>query len=144
MKGTYIEATDFTPRTISNIKDLINSLDVPNHAIDFHTTITYSRKSLPISLGIIAQKHVAVSDKLEIFESENERVLVLRLISPDLQKSFEHYIKLGATYDYDEYKPHITLSTDLGDWQLEAAYQFGIFPVISNSISVSELDLDHE
>lgn len=43
---------------------------------------------------------------------ENKNVLVLRVEHTRLHGLFQEAISAGATYDFNSYKPHITLSTD--------------------------------
>jgi patatin-like phospholipase/acyl hydrolase len=45
---------------------------------------------------------------------------VLELDSPYLHGRFAEAMALGATYDFDEYIPHITLSYNAGDIDIEA------------------------
>lgn len=68
----------------------------PNHTIDVVIDPTYCR--------------------IECWDTACGKTLVLVLFSPYLEARFQHAISLGATYDFDEYKPHITLSYDVGDW----------------------------
>ena len=90
----------------------------------FHTTLIYSRKpiknverfnlnknELSTLMWIFQPSCLALMDSSA--ESRDHRVLVMKLDAPELVKFHEALIKDGATHDFDDYVPHITLSYDV-------------------------------
>lgn len=86
----------------------------------YHITTVYSRKpiryrprSIPLTVHPIGYALFGHPDK----------VLVLKVEHPRLHERFNDAIKAGATWDYPNYQPHITLATkvdpDLDITQLE-------------------------
>jgi hypothetical protein len=93
--------------------------NVPNRTSrgELHVTVAYSKA--PISYTAIGEmKPVEVTAKhYSFFTSQNgETVLVLEL-SSDVLSAKHHWLRdeLGASYDFEEYKPHVTLSYDVGE-----------------------------
>lgn len=97
--------------TKNSIKNLVD----PN---DFHATVIYSRKgvpdaekydlNLPISASITGWKVFPTQD--------SKKALVGIIDSKELNKHHKTLVKeYGATHDYPEYSPHVTLSYDYGD-----------------------------
>lgn len=114
--GTYA-GVRFTEESKDYLMSLIEQFEIPNpvEKDDIHCTLLYSKKYLPDykPQGKIAES--AHPLKLEIFENDTN-VLVLRLDSDFLQSRHEYLMKEhDAEYSHDEYKPHITLSLDVGD-----------------------------
>lgn len=112
--GTYAEAaTD--EKTNEILFEFIKKYDIPNPVSDFHCTVVYSRTPAPtyekykVTLPIIAK-----ITEFKVFEQEDgKKALVVCLDAPELNRA--HYDALehhGASYDYIQYIPHITLSYD--------------------------------
>ena len=115
--GTYV-SVGFSDDTVDRLRELQEELDIPNplDPEEFHTTIAYSRK--PIEWDEIDCEGVEAKPlRLEKWKthSEDKHCLVLLLDCPHLQDRFDKAMDLGATFDFPEYKPHITLSYDVGD-----------------------------
>jgi hypothetical protein len=119
--GTYV-GVKLSKESKKKLAELQKSLNVPNplNSDDMHVTVIYSRKYLPEfkSKGKLEKPIKAKLEKLEIFPARNEKnCLVVKLKSPELTKRHKEIMKEhGATYDWDEYKPHVTLSYDVGDF----------------------------
>lgn len=124
--GTYAAVTfdgDTNKMLVNFCKD--NNIPNPLNENDFHCTVTYSRKHLPDydPLTTIDPSWQAKADHFEVWESGANafkdhvtHCLVLKLNCPELHERFKYAMDdLGATYDYDEYKPHVTLSYDVGE-----------------------------
>jgi 2'-5' RNA ligase len=74
-----------------------------------HTTIIYSRKYDRVNL-IPLRYAQGVFSKLSLF-GEDKNVLVMELSSESLVSEHEKIMReYDLTWDWDEYKPHITLS----------------------------------
>lgn len=112
--GTYVAArlSEETQSVISDIQDrvglgLVNR--VKPHKL--HSTIQYSRKQIPWNdeLGV----SLPAIGELELWETSYGNTLVMHIggeAGDHLKKRHQMGIDIGGTYDYDEYKPHITLS----------------------------------
>jgi uncharacterized protein len=89
----------------------------PIDAKDLHTTIIYSRTPIPESAQHsmddeeLKRKRWRFSPKsIELFSGTDEQALVMLLEAPELVEIHNELIKAGATHDFPEYNPHITLS----------------------------------
>lgn len=94
---------------IKRLERLVKELKIPNPVDDFHCTILYSRKPINpnIDLRIDVDNFECPGVKLEKFGT----YLVLLLDSPQLQERHKELMEeTGASYDFPEYQPHITLS----------------------------------
>lgn len=125
-KGTYA-AVKFSQKTIDQVVKYIEENDIPNAtpADKLHCTVLYSRKYCPDyePQGEIDPPYIGECDKLEVWESKGKlrdqeptRCLVLKFKCPALNERHEELMdEHDATYDFPEYKTHITLSYDIGD-----------------------------
>lgn len=150
--GTYI-AVRFNRATQNKLRALTKALGIPNEKTvpreKLHCTVVYSRKPFKdfTIKGKMEEPIVTEPDKLEIFKTQSgASALVLRFHSKELDERHNYFNdEHGATYDYDEYKQHVTLSYDVGeDWKIPK--DFDIKGVV-DSIEINEeyyeaLDLD--
>lgn len=125
-EGTYVGAK-FSEETENNLKKFMTDINVPKPlaAKDFHTTIIFSRKKFPNTfkpLGKIKDGWKATPTSLDIFTGRNgQNCLVLKYTCDDQKKRHEYLMeKYKATYDWPEYKLHLTLSYDCGDFDVKA------------------------
>ena len=80
----------------------------------YHTTLVYSKTNFDYE--DVDAIHEASMDKLHIFKNEKlgHTALVIKLKSPSLvQRHKSIHEDEKASYDYDEYIPHVTLSYDV-------------------------------
>lgn len=133
--GTYV-AVRFSHDTVDRLKQLQDDLDIPNplDPEEFHTTLVYSRK--PIDWEEEDCEGVEAKPlRLEKWETRSkDHCLVLLIDCPHLHKRFDKAMDLGATYDFPDYKPHITLSYSVGkdfdvdsptlDFAIELAHEY--------------------
>ena len=124
-KGTYA-GVKFSPATIHRLKAYIKDNNIPNplRSNKLHTTLLYSRKYLPDykPAGAYASPMVGTPTKLDVWktkpddESTPANCLVLEYDCDDLTARHKLLMEeYDATFDYPEYRPHITLSYDIGD-----------------------------
>ena len=130
-KGTYAGAR-FSKQTVDDIKSYCEENEIPNplKSEKLHTTILYSRKYLPEynPCGMYDPLMVGKPKGFDVWkttcsqgstpdpDAEQTNCLVLEFDCPELEKRHEGLMKEHeATYDYDEYKTHVTLSYDIGD-----------------------------
>ena len=125
-KGTYA-GVQFDKDTVNRVKTFAVQNEVPNRVQrrKMHTTVLYSRKFLPnyTPAGKYNEPLTGTPKQFNVWESQTDdedgkktNCLVLEYDCPglvDRHKSLmdEH----EAEYDYAKYKPHITLSYDIGD-----------------------------
>lgn len=126
-KGTYA-AVRFDQDSKDQIAKYIKDNDIPNplDTAKMHCTVLYSRKYCPDyePMGDIDPPWSGVPDKLEVWESKGKlrdqeptRCLVLKFKCPELNARHKELMdEHEATYDFPEYKTHVTLSYDIGDF----------------------------
>jgi 2'-5' RNA ligase len=95
------------------------SKDVPNRTSkgEIHITVAYSRTPIHITaLGDLEPPYSIQPTRYSIFKSRSgENCLVLEVASSDLVKRHNEIMTdYGASYDFPQYKPHLTLSYDCG------------------------------
>lgn len=139
-KGLYV-AAKFSESTLDALEKLQRSLKIPNPVPrdKLHTTIVYSRVFVPYK---VASGSFEIADRgsLTIFETgQGARALVLELESVYLTTRHNYAKALGATYDFPDYRPHITLSYDVGPLSFIGTYDV---PVILDREYSEELNLD--
>lgn len=152
-KGTY-SAVKFDDQTINKIKAYVDENNIPN-ALDpekYHTTVTYSRKFLPDLKPVdpIDPPWIGTPEQLEVWKSqpdengETSNCLVLKYKCDQLTDRHNQIMDdHGATYDFPDYKAHITLSYDIGDMdhsQLPDVKDIG--DIVINKEYVDELNLN--
>ena len=127
--GTYA-GVRFDDDTKKAINDYISDNNIPNGVANskLHTTLLYSRKYLPDykAQGDIEPPFEGTPTKLEVWQSQPDEdgnksnCLIMTYDCPDLiQRHKELMDEHKASYDYDEYKPHVTLSYDIGDMDIK-------------------------
>lgn len=88
----------------------------------FHTTIIYSRKPCPGAMELhgMATPYPAWIKSLKTWPTQDgNRCLVAEVQAYTLDELHDHMLeKYGATHDYDEFTPHVTLSYDCGDEEM--------------------------
>lgn len=121
-EGTYVGAK-FSDDTVKKLKKLAKDLKIDNYvgSDKLHTTIIYSRKKFPDNFkaqGDLTPMWKGVPETLEIFPTRNNKnALVLRYsCKQQLERHEQLMNKYKATYDWPEYKIHLTLSYDCGDY----------------------------
>lgn len=119
--------TMYVCRYIENAADIIKWFEkqgVANlrPANKLHVTVAYSRK--PVDWGAMGH---------DLFEDENRRIIIMpfnsaRRIAPlgdegavvehfhsdELAARHRHFLKQGASWDYESYQPHFTFTYDAG------------------------------
>lgn len=118
--GTYV-GVRFTPETIEGLTAFQKEIGVPNplNPEKFHATVVYSREPVEWTPQTDLTKEDVEASGWDVFENRRDgtKCLVLRLSSEFLQERFDTAIEAGATHDFPDYKPHITLSYDIGTFE---------------------------
>ena len=129
LPGTYA-AVHFYDDTVDNIKTFIEENEIPNAvpADKLHTTLLYSRKPCPDYEPMGTYKHMMTGTPTEfdVWQSQPDddgnrsNCLVLKYDCDELVDRHNHLMdEHDATFDFDEYRPHVTLSYDIGDMSID-------------------------
>jgi hypothetical protein len=153
--GTYA-AVRFSQKTIDKIKHFCKENGVKNvlRSSKLHTTLLYSRKHLPdyTGQGKIDPAWIGTPTELDVWNTRSEdkdkpstRCLVLKYKCKELEDRHTFLMdEHGATYDFPDYQPHISLSYDIGDADIEdlrgALKDFGDIEIVLEYSD--DLDLD--
>ena len=124
-KGTFV-GIYFDVDTNKNIEEYIKANKIPNPILteELHCTLIYGLKHLPNfkPLGKISGGVKYTIAQLEILKSrpddygKTSNVLVAKINSDFLVDRHNEIInEHDAMHDFDEYKPHFTLSYSVGD-----------------------------
>lgn len=145
-QGTYV-GVRFTDDTKKAIKKYIEENEIPN-SIDvekLHTTLIFSRKHLPnfTPKGKLNPTIKGTYKHMSIWKTQNEKnALVMEYDSKDMKNRHEEIMdEHNATYDFDEYKPHLTLSYDVSDIDIKSYPEYD-GPVEIDFEYTEPLDLD--
>ena len=142
VRGTYA-AAKFNEDTLDRLEELQKFYALPNPVPrdKMHSTILYSRVYVPFKPE---DGEILLSDmcRFKIFETQSgSRALVLAYDSEYMQFRHDVGMALGATYDFPEYIPHITLSYDIGSLKIGEGQEFN-FDIVRSYEYVEDLDLE--
>jgi len=113
-----LKKTLYVKRPLLNGSELVkwakqNGFKTTLEPEDMHVTITYSKKAVvwpeksnAIELGISGG---ASERKIELF-GEDKNIAVLTFRCRQLEKRWEQFKSFGCSYDFPEYRPHVTIS----------------------------------
>ncbi len=125
-QGTYA-GVNYSPESVQAIETFNKKHNIPNPIAPgkIHTTLLYSRKFLPNykPQGTLSTPLTATFDSFVVWKTTPPNpnqtpwnCLVMKLKCPELVELHKKYMdEHQATYDYDEYSPHVTLSYNIGD-----------------------------
>lgn len=133
--GTYV-GVRFSEDTVKALAELQEKCQVPNplDKTEFHTTVVYSRTEIEWWPEHDLSDCKVTPKGWEVFKQrDGKNCLVLLLDSDYLHSRFALAMDRGATYDFPDYQPHITLSYDIGD-----------FSVDNLPVPDIEIEIDHE
>lgn len=140
--GIYV-AVKFKQETLDNIAEYQRRNNIPNPVPveELHSTVVYSHTNIDwFPAESINLKVNTDSSVLETWETKSGKTcLVWHYYSSYQHKRFEEAMAKGATYDFPEYKCHITLSYDAGDYDAESLHKPD-FPILLDHEIVEELD----
>jgi 2'-5' RNA ligase len=126
---------------VEKLADLGLSLGVePVAEIDWHCTLLYSRV---VHASYVPDKnltHLAHFKEWKVFESKEskKKCLVMAVESKSILARHEYLMRtLGATYDFPDYIPHVTLSYNLGpDYQAKDPND--VFPPFNSPLVLAD------
>lgn len=121
--GTYSYAV-FSRETKQALHSYTSKLSIPNavRPDKFHVTVLYSNKTLEdyVPASVYNHELTATGVKFAVWPTNTTPCLVLILDCPDL---VNHHLflmkKYDAEYDFPEYIPHVTLSYDIGMYDVD-------------------------
>lgn len=126
--GLYV-GVKYAPESVISLATYCKVLGLKNpiEPDDIHTTVVYSRsmptRGMYIAQGYIDPQKVTGPFRPQLF-GENKDTLVLVFSSPYLTNRHRYSEYLGCQYDFPDYLPHITLSYDSNEEELERAKAF--------------------
>jgi hypothetical protein len=108
----------------------------------YHITVIYSRTPVPAAEDYSGNSTaVASAVAYEVFPTKDgDKCLVLRINSAEASTLNNHLTKLGATSDYDEYKPHVTIAYNAEMPEDLTILPLPQFPLVFDRIEVEPLD----
>lgn len=138
-KGTYVSRKVRNPEILYNFFKDQGVNVIPMN--ELHCTIAYSKKEflLDVDHNEITIKPEQLKSKLEPLG--NEGAVVLKFESDEMTERFNHCIEKGATYDYPKYIPHISISYDGKDLDLNKI-KIPNFDIILYDEKSEELNLE--
>lgn len=124
--GTYA-GVRFDPLTVRDLMIMQDMLNLPNRLdpAKFHSTLLYSRTPLPNYVPFGAYLTTPTSDTnefdLKVFKTASgKNALVLAYDCSFLSNRHNDLMKEhGGTWDHPSFIPHITLSYDIGDMNIQ-------------------------
>ena len=120
VRGSYI-GVHYSKESVNRLNKFAKSLKIDD-IIDkdkYHSTIIYSTKPLPKAFKAIGKYKdpiIVQPKRLDIFDTDDGGVLVLKLDAPELVKRHKLLMKeYDLKFDYPNFTPHITLCYKLPD-----------------------------
>jgi hypothetical protein len=142
--GTYVSLLmDKASRDLLDVFTTNNlGLTEKVHPDSYHCTVIYSRTPVPNAEIIkYPTKVVAHVMGYDVFTTKDGgKCLVMRLHCPQAFSLNLVLNKLGATSDYDEYKPHVTISYNYTGEIDPTQLPIPQFPLVFDDHEVSPLD----
>lgn len=145
--GTYValNLSKESKALLDNFVEMNLGLKERVHPDSFHITVIYSRTPVPTAENY---KHMnttlpveALASGYEIFPTKNDgKCLVMRLVCPYATRLNSELGKQGATSDYPEYKPHLTLAYDMSQEVNPDSLPLPQFQLVFDEIHVAPLD----
>lgn len=121
--GSYVNV-EYTVLTTRIIEVWSEAQSIPNLLAhdELHTSVLYSKVALKKEDQInVSEVQLKVRDwkfkptGFDIFKSGDKNALVMLIDAPELTKLHQTAIAAGGTHDFDDYRPHVTLSYDVPD-----------------------------
>lgn len=140
-QGTYAKM-ELDKKSRTMLHDWLEEKDIQGlvEPEEYHCTVTYSRKACPEISKLEPELPLKVNPiDWDIFGDKN--LLVLKLTSEDLQDLYKETRDMGATSDYPEYIPHISVAIN---YEGEVPKDLPPFKIVFDEFVVEELDLDFE
>lgn len=116
--GHYV-AAKVSKQTTAELREWCKQNQVPvskDFFDNLHVTLCYSTKLFPIDkddmIDDLSDWSVKPIGFAEFGKHQDKKYLVLKIKCINATKRWQHYMDQGASYDFDDYLPHITLAQD--------------------------------
>lgn len=112
----------------------------------YHTTLIYSRTPVPDAENYEFPSSVnATASEYELFDTkQGNKCLVLKLNCPRAHEINSDLNKMGATSDYSEYKPHITICYDYDGLTEISELPVPSFELVFDDFQILPLDVNYK
>ena len=143
--GTYVamDLSDECRDLIDNFVEMNLGLDERVDKSTYHITVIYSRTPVPSAeqyAGCTSDIEARVSG-YEVFPTKNDgKCLVMRLDFPYATMLNKQLTAQGATSDYDQYKPHMTIAYNIQQEIDPHDLPIPQFPLKFGKVKVEPLD----
>ena len=124
-----INSTLYVRRNVENAADIIkwakgNGFEKAVPPAEMHVTIAYSKTKIDWPEPDDDSLIVKTQSGRSVEPLGDEGAIVLKFRSSSLQRRWQELIDKGASWDYEEYNPHVTITYEGGEVDLEkiAAY----------------------
>jgi 2'-5' RNA ligase len=144
--GTYVsmDLTDESKEMIDHFVEMNLGLTERVDKTTYHITVIYSRTPVPsaeLHAGSGKVEYEAFVTGYEVFPTKNDgKCLVMRLDFPYAVLLNKQLTAEGATSDYDEYKPHMTIAYDIKQEVDPHTLPLPQFPIYFGGVKVAPLD----
>jgi hypothetical protein len=108
---------------------------------DLHVTVAFSRKAVDWEVLPALTNILTVAAGLREVKALGPDAVVLTVSSPKLHDRWAEWLNAGASWDFPEYTPHITITFDAKDIDLSKVQPFTGVLVFGPEL-YSALDLD--
>lgn len=142
--GTYVayQMSQDSMDTLDNFVKVNLGLEERVSKQTYHITVIYSRNPVPHAEAYAGPSvAVATANAYEVFPTKDGgRCLVLRVSCDKAESLNKELGTFGATSDYSEYKPHVTLAYNIQQEIDIATLPLPQFPIYFNEVTVAPLD----
>ncbi len=146
--GTYVafEMSQASKDLLDNFVQMNLGLTERVDKSTYHTTVIYSRTPVPS-----AERHKGFSENqsarvigYEVFPTKNDgKCLVMRIQCPFAEELNKQLTIEGATSDYPEYKPHVTIAYNMTQEVDPATMPMPQFDLVFDTLKVEPLDAEY-
>jgi 2'-5' RNA ligase len=147
-EGTYVsmDLSDESRALLDNFVEMSLGLTERVDPSTYHITVIYSRTPVPTAEHIAGMSTDTTASVVgyEIFPTKNDgKCLVMRLKFTFAEFLNKRLTMEGATSDYAEYKPHLTLAYDMSQEIDPTTLSIPQFPLAFGPVKVAPLEPDY-
>jgi 2'-5' RNA ligase len=146
--GTYVsmDLSDESRALLDNFVEMSLGLTERVDPSTYHITVIYSRTPVPTAEHIAGMSTTTTAsvNGYEVFPTKNDgKCLVMRLEFSFANALNSKLTQEGATSDYDQYKPHLTLAYDMEQEIDPSTLPVPQFPLTFGPVKVAPLEPDY-
>jgi 2'-5' RNA ligase len=146
--GTYVsmDLSDESRALLDNFVEMSLGLTERVDPSTYHITVIYSRTPVPTAEHIAGMSTTTTASVVgyEVFPTKNDgKCLVMRLEFSFANALNSKLTQEGATSDYNEYKPHLTLAYDMEQEIDPSTLPVPQFPLTFGPVKVAPLEQDY-